>query len=81
MTLGAQGERRTKGFFTPYSLGASSATRSRSAQNSMYCPIKSEFMPMRAHGSASIMNSFSCSTASLMIACSSLSVSLCSSLE
>mmetsp|Transcript_34634 Transcript_34634/g.81771 ORF Transcript_34634/g.81771 Transcript_34634/m.81771 type:complete len:224 (-) Transcript_34634:367-1038(-) len=71
---------QSNGLALLYSLGASSATSSRSAQNSMYSDIIREFMPIRSTESASQTNSFSCSTASPMMWCSSASVSLFSSM-
>ncbi|ABT15937.1 hypothetical protein FR483_n652R [Paramecium bursaria Chlorella virus FR483] len=72
---------KSKGFVALYCLGWPSATKMRSATNSRYCPISSEFMPIIRQGIASQMNSFSLATASSTIAFTCARDSLFSSFE
>ena len=48
---------KSNGLVTSYSFSVPSSTKRRSATNSMYCDIKSEFMPMRRTGNDSQINS------------------------
>ena len=58
---------KSNGLVDRYILSNPSCTTRRSAMNSMYCSIRSAFMPMSLHGRASVMNVFSISTASFIM--------------
>merc|ERR1712078_66819 len=71
---------QSNGLEATYSLECPRAVSRRSATNSMYRAIRSLFMPMRSHDSASQMKRRSTSTAPRTMSCTMSSGSLCSSI-